>query len=75
MRTALWSGPAGRQLASVAYVLTGLARLSHVWALGLPSLLAAPASGAGTIAGWILMIGIARELGRGGGTQFPTPAA
>lgn len=68
-----WLWPLGRRaqlIVLVAYLLTGLARLTHFWVVALPGPLAALASGFGVFAALLLygalLTGLARGWGRRG---------
>lgn len=60
----LW-GRGGRGAVAAAVLLTGLARLTHLWALALPGSMAALFSGTGTLAALWLAVAMARRLWRG----------
>lgn len=61
----LWSrGAPGASMAVTAYFLSGMARLTHFWAVALPDALAAVFSGFGVMAALLLTVAMIVELKR-----------
>jgi len=68
----LWSrGAFGANVAIVVYFLSGMARLTHFWAVALPSTLAAVFSGFGVMAALLLTGAMLIELKRAAAPSLP----